>query len=49
MIYLEYFLYLRVAVVWDGRNLPSVCRYRRLIPGPCLFDPLSILAPLPPS
>lgn len=27
MIYLEYFLYLRIAVVWAGRNLPSVRRH----------------------
>lgn len=25
MSYLEYFLYLRVQVVWKGRDLPSVC------------------------
>lgn len=25
MVFLEYFLYLRVAVLWEGRNLPSVC------------------------
>ncbi len=25
MIYLEYFLYLRAAVLWDARHLPSVC------------------------
>ena len=29
MVYLEYFLFLRVAVVWAGRNLPSVRRLRR--------------------
>lgn len=38
MIYLEYFLFLRVAVVWAGRNLPSVCRQvitpRSLLIGP---------------
>ena len=28
MVYLEYLLILRVAVVWAGRNLPSVCRLR---------------------
>lgn len=27
MSYLEYFLYLRVQVVWEGRNLPSVCAF----------------------
>ena len=24
MAYLQYFLYLRAVVVWNGRNLPSV-------------------------
>lgn len=25
MTYLEYFLSIRAAVLWEGRNLPSVC------------------------
>lgn len=25
MMYLERFLYIRIAVIWNNRNLPSVC------------------------
>lgn len=44
MMYLEYFIYLRVAVVWAGRNLPSVCRHRWLIRVHCLLISSSISA-----
>ena len=31
MSYLEYFLYIRGAVVWNSRNLPSVRSLMRLL------------------
>ena len=34
MAYLQYFIYIRAAVVWTGRNLPSVGVYVYLSPAP---------------
>ncbi len=49
MTYLAYFLYIRAADIWEGRNLPSVRARLYQIKAHAYVRPFSILVQLPPK